>query len=108
MSADQQAIAGMLKTCGIPVFISDDGQWPTTDLLSSANPARSSARMLSRRVILLRLRRRGYTLWKIARQAQTSAGYVSAVLGRQVQRQTPLVERIWAEVERALAGEAEP
>lgn len=70
--------------------------------IASATGTALQARSLSRYVILAKLRRRGVTLWDVAKAAGASTGYVSAVLGRQVRTQTPLVGRIWAEVERRI------
>lgn len=65
--------------------------------------SRTPVRHLAKAIILSRLRRRGIRLTDIACSAMTTAGYVSLVISRQTRAQTPLVARIWQEIERQLS-----
>lgn len=66
----------------------------------------STVRRLPRHAIVTKLRRAGLTQYDVAEQCGCSQQMVSKAIGRRV-KPSPLVERIWQELERALNGSAD-
>ena len=54
--------------------------------------------------IVAQLKRRGIAQWQIARTLGVTVGYVNHVISRRAGA-TPLVDRIWAELERVLGDD---